>query len=85
MLKDSQKRETEVKFVNESRPVAVGYTKLANVDPESDSKRVKFDLVIQKTSAGDFDEQGDIELTEIPIPLISFFHSVCSKFGRGRC
>ena len=64
MLKYSQKRETEIKFVNESRPLAVGYKKLANVDPELNSKRVKqvkFDLFIQKTSAGDFDEQGYID------------------------
>ena len=66
MLKYSQKRETEIKFVNESRPLAVGYKKLANVDPELNSKRVKqvkFDLFIQKTSAGDFDEQGDTVFT----------------------
>ena len=64
MLKYSQKRETEIKFVNESRPLAVGYKKLANVDPELNSKRakqVKFDLFIQKTSAGDFDEQGNTD------------------------
>ena len=64
MLKYSQKRETEIKFVNESRPLAVGYKKLANIDPELNSKRVKqvkFDLFIQKTSAGDFDEQGDAD------------------------
>ena len=64
MLKYSQKRETEIKFVNESRPLAVGYKKLANVDPELNSKRVKqvkFDLFIQKTSAGDFDERGNTD------------------------
>ena len=64
MLKYSQKRETEIKFVNESRPLAVGYKKLATVDPELNSKRVKqvkFDLFIQKTSAGDFDEQGNTD------------------------
>ena len=64
MLKYSQKRETEIKFVNELRPLAVGYKKLANVDPELNSKRVKqvkFDLFIQKTSAGDFDEQGNTD------------------------
>ena len=61
MLKNSRNRETEIKFINESRPLDVSYRKIANVDPEFNSKRVKFDLFIQKTSAGDFDEQGDTD------------------------
>ena len=66
------KKRNRGEYINESRSIAVGYTKLENVDPELNSKRVKFDLFIQKASAGDFDEQGGTKSTELSISLISF-------------
>jgi len=40
-------------------PLAMGYTRLSDIVPESSLKRVAFDLTIQETSEGDFDEQGN--------------------------
>ena len=62
MLKYSQKRETGIEFINETRPPSVGkHKKLATELNSKRVKQVKFDLFIQKTSAGDFDEQGNID------------------------
>ena len=36
----------------------IGYTRLSNVEQDSSLRRVAFDLTIQQTSEGEFDEQG---------------------------
>ena len=54
MDKRSRQRETGISL----QPVIKDYTRLSQVDQESTLKRVKFDLKIQQTSEGDFDEDG---------------------------
>ena len=63
----NHQRETLVEFVNELgignkirslKHLKKSYTRLLEIEPESSFKRVKFDLTIQQTSEGDFDEEG---------------------------